>query len=121
MKTLFTLCLLAAATTAGSAFAQSPADAPAGSDCISLSSDKQLVRKNADRSILLRNGGDHYIVHLATSCNSASFSRRLDFTTPGQEGQLCGARASRLNTDQQSCDVTRLEPISAKQFASRAR
>ncbi|WP_312315757.1 hypothetical protein [Stenotrophomonas sp.] len=121
MKTLFTLCLLAAATTAGAAFAQTAADTATGSDCITLSNDKQLVRKNADRSILLRNGGDHYIVHLATSCSSATISRKLEFATPGQEGQLCGARASRLNTDQQSCDVTRLEPISAKQFASRAR
>ncbi len=121
MKTLFMLCLLIATTTTGAAFAQTPTDNEAGSDCITLSNDKQLVRKNADRSVLLRNGSDHYIVHLATSCSSATISRKLEFSTPGQDGQLCGARASRLKTDQQTCDVTRLEPISAKVFASRAR
>lgn len=121
MKTLFMLCLLAAATSAGAASAQSPTEAGTGSDCITLSNDRQVVRKNADRSILLRNGSDHYIVHLARSCSSATISRKLDFSTPGQEGQLCGAGASRLKTDEQTCEVASLEPISAKVFASRAR
>jgi hypothetical protein len=122
MKTLITACLLAACSLVGTASAQTaPAAAPPGSDCVALSSDQQLVRKGADRSILLRNGSDHYIVHFAGSCSSAGFSRKLAFVTPGQDGQLCGARASKLRTDTQSCDVTTLEPITAEAFASRAR
>jgi hypothetical protein len=123
MKTLLTLGLLAASCLAGAAAAQTaPATgAQPGSDCVPLSSDQQLVRKGADRSILLRNGSDHYIVHFSSSCSSASFSRKLEFVTPGQDGQLCGARASKLRTDTQSCDVTTLEPITADAFASRAR
>lgn len=121
MKTLFTLCLLASAALAGTAMAQTPAPAAAGSDCITLSSDQQLVRKGADRSILLRNGTDHYIVHFASSCSSAGFSKKLDFVTRGNEGQLCGGRASKLRTDSASCDVTTLEPITAEAFATRAR
>ncbi|MGH8037343.1 MAG: hypothetical protein ACREPC_09280 [Stenotrophomonas sp.] len=123
MKTLITACLLAASCLAGAASAQT-APAPAaqpGSDCITLSSDQLLVRNGADSSILLRNGSDHYIVHFANSCSSASFSRTLKFVTPGNEGQLCGARASKLRTDQQSCAVSTLEPITAEAFANRAR
>jgi hypothetical protein len=124
MKTLFTVGLLAASCLAGAASAQTAPAAPAaqpGSDCIALSSDQQLVRKDADRSILLRNGSDHYIVRFANSCGSASISKKLKFVTPGQEGQLCGARASKLRTDTQFCDVATLEPITADAFASRAR
>ena len=123
MKTLIALCLLVVSSAAATASAQTaPAAAtPAASDCITLSSDQQLVRKGADRSILLRNGTDHYIVHFQNSCSQAGFSRKLEFATPSNEGQLCGARASKLRTDTGSCDVARLEPISAEAFASRAK
>ncbi|HDS0923535.1 TPA: hypothetical protein QDZ10_002013 [Stenotrophomonas maltophilia] len=121
MKTLIALCLLVVSSAAGTASAQSAPAAAAGSDCITLSSDQQLVRKGADRSILLRNGTDHYIVHFQNSCSQAGFSRKLEFATPSNEGQLCGARASKLRTDTGSCDVARLEPISAEAFASRAK
>jgi hypothetical protein len=121
MKTLIALCLLVVSSAAGSASAQSAPATAAGSDCITLSSDQQLVRKGADRSILLRNGTDHYIVHFQNSCSQAGFSRKLEFATPSNEGQLCGARASKLRTDTGSCDVARLEPISAEAFASRAK
>ncbi|WNH51972.1 hypothetical protein [Stenotrophomonas oahuensis] len=121
MKTLFTLCLLASAALTGTAMAQTPAPAAAGSDCITLSDDQQLVRRGADNTILLRNGSDHYIVHFTHSCSSARVSRKLDFVTRGNEGQLCGARASKLRTDKDSCDVASLEPITAEAFATRAR
>ncbi len=121
MKTLFTLCLLASAALAGTATAQSPAPAAAGSECIALSNDQQLVRKGADDTILLRNGSDHYIVHFARSCSSAGFSRKLEFVTRGNEGQLCSGRVSKLRTDSASCDVDSLEPITAEAFATRAR
>jgi hypothetical protein len=123
MKTLIALCLLVVSSLAGTASAQTApaAAASAGSDCVALSSDKQFIRKGADRSILMRNGSDHYIVHLQNSCSQAAFSRKLEIDTPNNEGQLCGARASKLRTDTGSCDVARLEPISAEAFASRAR
>lgn len=122
MKTLIPLCLVVAASFAGTALAQTaPATAAAGAECITLSSDHQVVRKDADQSVLLRNGSDHYVVRFASSCSSASRSRKLEFSTPSQEGQLCGAGASALRTDSQSCTVTALEPISAQVFARRAR
>lgn len=121
MKTLFTLCLATLACFAGTASAQTATASDAGSDCIPLSSDQQLVRKGADRSILLRNGSDHYIVHFVSSCSSAAYSKKLDFVTRGNEGQLCGGRASKLRTDSASCDVAKLEPITAEAFEARAR
>lgn len=121
MKTLFTLFLATLACAAGTASAQTTAASDAGSECIPLSSDQQLVRKGADRSILLRNGSDHYIVHFASSCSSAAYSKKLDFVTRGNDGQLCGGRASKLRTDSTSCDVAKLEPITAEAFDARAR
>ncbi|MFI8716422.1 hypothetical protein ACIGHF_00800 [Stenotrophomonas sp. NPDC077464] len=122
MKILIPLCLLMVSSVVGAASAQTaPAPAGSGSDCITLSADQQLVRKGVDRSMLLRSGSDHYIVHFQGSCSQAGFSRKLAFETPGNEGQLCGARASKLKTDTGSCAVASLEPISAESFASRAR
>lgn len=123
MKTLIPLSLLVLSCLAGAATAQTApaAAASAGSDCVALSSDQQLVRKGADRSILLRSGSDHYIVKFQNSCSQAGFSRKLEFDTPGNAGQLCGARASKLRTDTGSCDVAEIVPITAEAFATRAR
>jgi len=123
MKTLIPLCLMVVASFAGTASAQTApaAPAPGGSGCIALSDDHQVVRKNADQTVLLQNGSDHYVVRFASSCASASRSRKLEFDTPAQQGQLCGAGASTLRTDSQSCTVASIEPISAQVFARRAR
>jgi hypothetical protein len=122
MKSLYTLCLLAASTCiAGTALAQTATPAPTGSDCIPLQDDHQLVRKNADRNILLRNGADYYIVHFTASCSSAAYSKKLDFVTHGNEGQLCGAGASKLRTDSTSCVIEKLEPITEDAFKLRAK
>ncbi|MFL9581963.1 hypothetical protein [Stenotrophomonas sp. AB1(2024)] len=117
MKTLIPLCLLAVTTLAGTAAAQT---APAGDDCVALSSDHQIVRNNAGQNVLLRNGSDHYVVRFTSSCSSAATSRKAKFETPSQENQLC-AGTSRLVTDSQSCSVAKVKPISAGEFASRAR
>ncbi len=123
MKSLIPLCLMVVAGSAGTAVAQTaPATPAAGSsNCIALSSDHQVVRKNADQTVLLQNGSDHYVVRFAGSCASAARSRKLEFDTPAQQGQLCGAGGSRLRTDSQSCEVASLEPISAEVFARRSR
>lgn len=120
MKTLFTLSLLLASSITGSVLAQTP-DTSSATGCIALSSDHQVVRKDADQSVLLRNGSDHYLVRFTRSCSSAARSRKLEFSTPAQQGQLCGAGGSALRTDSQSCQVASVEPISAELFARRSR
>ena len=110
---LLTTCLAAAA----SAQAAEPA-APA--DCIALSSDHQVVRNRADRDVLLRNGDQHYLVRFDRSCSSAAMSPKLDFATPGQDGQLCGGGMSKLHTNTQSCDIAAVEPLTAEQFNRKA-
>lgn len=119
MKTASAFCLLALALIASTttAHAQTPAT---GADCITLSQDQQIVRKNADTDLLLRNGQDHYIVRFKTSCSSAARSPTLAFSTQGQPNQLCST-GSKLHTKQQDCEVAALEPISAKLFGSKAR
>ncbi len=119
MKTVSLLSLLALAGAATSAHAAEPA--AAGSDCITLSSDQQIVRANASRDVLLRNGDQHFVVRFNGTCSSAAISPKLDFVTRGRDGQLCGAGASSLRTNVQSCTVAAVEPISAEQFASKAR
>jgi len=111
---LLTTCLAAAAL----AQAAEPA-APA--DCIALSSDHQVVRNRADRDVLLRNGDQHYLVRFDRSCSSAAMSPKLDFATPGQDGQLCGGGVSKLHTNTQSCDIAAVEPLTAEQFNRKAR
>ena len=118
MKTFSALCLLSLATLAA---APAQAAESASADCITLSNDQQIVRKGASSNLLLRNGSEHYIVHFKSSCASAALSRKLEFVTPGNEGQLCGANATKLLTKDQTCAVASVEPISADDFASRAR
>jgi len=119
MKRLPSLFLLATClATAASVQAAEPATA---GDCIALASDKQVVRNRADRDVLLRNGDQHYLVRFERSCTSASMSPKLDFVTPGQDGQLCGAGVSKLHTNSQSCAVAAVEPLTAEEFNRKAR
>ncbi|WP_282259508.1 hypothetical protein [Stenotrophomonas sp. PS02301] len=90
-------------------------------DCITLSADQQLVRNRADRDVLLRNGAQHYLVRFERSCSSAAMSPKLAFVTPGREGQLCGAGASNLRTNAQSCAISAVDPITAEEFTRKAR
>ncbi len=119
MKRLPSLLLLAAClATAASLQAAEPA---AAGDCITLSPNQQLVRNGADRDVLLRNGDQHYLVRFERSCSSAAMSPKLAFVTPGRDGQLCGAGASRLRTNGQSCTISAVEPITAEEFTRKAR
>lgn len=122
MKRLLSLLLLAScvATTASAQAAQA-AEPAAPTDCITLSSDQQVVRNRADRDVLLRNGDQHYLVRFERSCTSAAMSPKLTFATPGQDGQLCGAGVTKLQTSSQSCAVAAVEPLSAEEFARKAR
>lgn len=120
MKTLSLLSLLAIAGTAGTAHAAEAATDAAAS-CVSLSTDQQIVRAGASENVLLRNADQHYIVHFQDSCSSAARSSKLAFATPGRDGQLCGGGVSSLRTSSQKCVVSTLEPITAEQFATRAR
>lgn len=119
MKTLPLFALLSLATAATAAHAAEPA--AAGSDCIILQQDQQIVRAGANRDILLRNGDQHYVVRFNGSCSSAAISPKLEFITHGKQGQLCGAGATRLRTNVASCTIAAVEPIDAEQFALKAK
>lgn len=114
------LALSAAALSAMPAHA---ADAPAAGtdDCIQLGSDQQLVRANASRNVLLRNGQDHYVVHFESDCGKAAYSRKLAFVTDGQEGRVCSAGRTELRMEGAACSVARIEPIDAATFKQKAR
>lgn len=116
--------LVLAALTAGTLSATaSAADAPAASagDCVQLGSDQQLVRANASRDVLLRNGENHYRVHFQDDCSKAAYSRKLSFNTEGQTDQLCGAGRTQLRTDAGQCTVARVEAIDADTFKQKVR
>ncbi len=119
MKYLPSLLLLA--TCLAAAASVQAAEPAAAGDCIALSPDKQVVRNRADRDVLLRNGDQHYLVRFERSCTSAAISPKLDFITPGQDGQLCGAGVSKLHTSTQSCAVAAVEPLTAEEFSRKAR
>ena len=110
---LLITCLAAASAQA--------AEPTAPGDCITLSADQQLVRNGAHRDVLLRNGDQHYLVRFERSCSSAAMSPKLAFVTPGREGQLCGAGASKLRTNGQSCAISAVDPITAEEFTRKAR
>lgn len=111
---LLVTCLAAAASVQA-------AEPAAATGCVPLSSDQQVVRNRADRDVLLRSGDQHYLVRFERSCSSAAMSQKLEFVTPGQDGQLCGAGVSKLHTSTQSCAVAAVEPLSADDFARKAR
>ncbi|WP_312238188.1 hypothetical protein [Stenotrophomonas sp.] len=118
MKTLSLLSLLVAACTAVAAHAAEPAPAAA---CITLGADQQIVRANANSDVLLRNGDQHYLVRFTSSCTSAALSPTLEFVTHDRAGELCSGGVSSLRTKSQTCAVSAVESISAKEFATRAR
>jgi len=120
MKTLPLLSLLVAACTAVAAHAAEPA-ATAATGCVTLSADQQIVRANADRDVLLRNGDQHYLVRFTSSCSSAALSPKLEFVTPDRAGELCSGGISSLRTKSQKCGIRDVESITAKEFATRAR
>ncbi|MFG6108612.1 hypothetical protein [Stenotrophomonas nematodicola] len=120
MKTLSLLSLLVVACTTVAAHAAEPAAAPAA-DCITLSADQQIVRANANSDVLLRNGDQHYIVRFNSSCTSAAQSPKLAFVTPDRAGEICSGGISSLRTKSQTCDISRVELITAQEFATRAR
>jgi hypothetical protein len=120
MKTLSLLSLLAAACTAVAAHAAEPATAPAAA-CITLGADQQIVRANANSDVLLRNGDQHYLVRFTSSCTSAALSPTLEFVTHDRTGELCSGGVSSLRTKSQTCAVSAVEPITAREFATRAR
>lgn len=116
--------IAAAALSAGALSATATAaDAPAASagDCVQLGNDQQLVRANASRDVLLRNGSEHYRVHFQEDCSKAAYSRKLAFSTDGQPGQVCGAGRTQLQTDNGQCTVARVETIDADTFKQKAR
>ncbi|WP_343652006.1 hypothetical protein [Stenotrophomonas sp.] len=116
--------IAAAALSAGALSATATAaDAPAAStgDCVQLGNDQQLVRANASRDVLLRNGSEHYRVHFQEDCSKAAYSRKLTFSTDGQPGQVCGAGRTQLQTDRGQCTVARVEAIDADTFKQKAR
>ena len=124
MNMLPLTALLVALAVSASALPAHAADAPAAAnaaDCIQLGSDQQLVRAGASRNILLRNGQDHYLVHFQDDCSAAGYSRKLSFATDGQQGLLCAAGRSQLNTDSSRCIVSQLEPVDEATFKKKAR
>lgn len=120
MKSLTLSLLIASACLAPSAHAAEPAAASA-SECITLSTDQQVVRAGAERDMLLRNADQHYIVRFKDNCSSVAQSRTFSFVTPDREGQLCGGGVSSVVTKSQKCEVAALESITPAQFSARAR
>lgn len=124
MNMLPLTALLVALAVSASALPAHAADAPAAAnaaDCIQLGSDQQLVRAGASRNILLRNDQDHYLVHFQDDCSAAGYSRKLSFATDGQQGLLCAAGRSQLNTDSSRCIVSQIEPVDEATFKKKAR
>ncbi|MES9026851.1 hypothetical protein AAHH21_12075 [Stenotrophomonas sp. BSUC-16] len=124
MNMLPLTALLVVLAVSASALPAHAADAPAAAnaaDCIQLGSDQQLVRAGASRNILLRNGQDHYLVHFQDDCSAAGYSRKLSFATDGQQGLLCAAGRSQLNTDSSRCIVSQIEPVDEATFKKKAR
>lgn len=122
MKTLPLTTLLIAVVASASASPARAADTPStASDCVQLGSDQQLVRAGASRNILLRNGQDHYVVHFQDDCSAAGYSRKLSFSTEGQQGLLCTAGRSQLQTDSSRCTVAQIEPIDEATFKKKTR
>ncbi|WP_332454997.1 hypothetical protein [Stenotrophomonas sp. WZN-1] len=122
MNMLPLTALLVAVVASASASPARAADTPsAASNCVQLGSDQQLVRAGASRNILLRNGQDHYVVHFQDDCSAAGYSRKLSFSTEGQQGLLCTAGRSQLQTDSSRCTVAQIEPVDAATFKKKAR
>ncbi|KXU97723.1 hypothetical protein GPNADHDJ_01358 [Stenotrophomonas maltophilia] len=116
-----TVLLVALAVSASAAPVHAADTLSTPSDCVQLGSDQQLVRAGASRNVLLRNGQDHYVVHFQDDCSAAGYSRKLSFATDGQQGLLCAAGRSQLNTDSSRCIVSQIEPVDEATFKKKAR
>ncbi|HZF96675.1 MAG TPA: hypothetical protein VEY92_00235 [Pseudoxanthomonas sp.] len=89
-------------------------------DCVTIGQDHQILRTGGPQSILLKDGDSHYRVSLQNTCDSLAIASRIDITTEGQANRLCPA-GSVLETNRDSCRVSKVATISAEEFATKQR
>ncbi|WP_414494731.1 hypothetical protein [Stenotrophomonas maltophilia] len=99
-----------------SASAAEPAKPTAPADCIAVGADSDIRASSTEREVLLRDGDNHYRVHLQKRCLGAAASASYVFFTPNTPERICGDARSTLRTDSNHCGVTRIEPIDAATF-----
>ncbi|EKT4097431.1 TPA: hypothetical protein ACKP89_000636 [Stenotrophomonas maltophilia] len=98
------------------AFAAEPSKPSNASECIALSANRDIRPSSTEREVLLRDGDNHYRVHLQKRCLGAAASASYVFFTPSTPERICGDARSTLKTDSNHCTVTRIEPIDAATF-----
>ncbi len=113
------LCMTAALSA--SAFAASAAEPGVPlAGCTDLAAGHEVVRAGGAQSFLVRDGDAHYKVSLRGECGSLQTASRLTIVSEGTEGRLCPA-GTRIRTDRATCDVAKVETLSADAFASAKR
>lgn len=99
-----------------SAPAAEPAKPSTTAECIALSTNRDIRPSSTEREVLLRDGNNHYRVHLQKRCLGAAASASYVFFTPNTPEQICGDARSTLQTDSNHCAVTRIERVDAATF-----
>ncbi len=99
-----------------SAPAAEPARPSTAAECIALGTSGDIRPSSTEREVLLRDGNNHYRVHLQKRCLGAAASASYVFFTPGTPEQICGDARSTLQTDSNHCTVTRIEPVDVATF-----
>ncbi|AIL09014.1 hypothetical protein U0039_11920 [Stenotrophomonas maltophilia] len=98
------------------AFAAESSKPSNASECIALGANRDIRPSSTEREVLLRDGDNHYRVHLQKRCLGAAASASYVFFTPSTPERICGDARSTLKTDSNHCTVTRIEPIDAATF-----
>lgn len=88
----------------------------APTECIAVGANRDIRPSSTEREVLLRDGDNHYRVHLQKRCLGAAASASYVFFTPSTPERICGDARSTLRTDSNHCGVTRIEPIDAATF-----
>ncbi|MBH1430554.1 hypothetical protein I5U42_04445 [Stenotrophomonas maltophilia] len=96
--------------------AAEPAKPTPAAECTALGSSRDIRPSSTEREVLLRDGNNHYRVHLQKRCLGAAASASYVFFTPDTREQICGDARSTLQTDSNHCIVTRIEPVDAATF-----
>lgn len=114
IKRICTLALLAgAAFAAANASANTPL-----TDCVDLGGGQEIVRSGGTQSMLLRDGQSHYLIGFRGDCSSLATASKIEIVTDATANRLCPT-GSKVQTNQATCTVAKVESIDAEQFAAR--
>jgi len=112
--------LILTALSVGAAFAAHASDGTPLTGCVELDGNKEIIRSGGSQNFLVSEGDAHYLLKFRGECGSLTTASRIEISTDGTADRLC-AKDTRVKTDRQTCQVSKVELLDTAQFAAHKR